>query len=159
MKKHLLMLSALTVLLATAAALELDFFAWDKARHMIVSLALLAGLFSFRLFFRSHRSEAVALVLSIRDLVIIGIAKELFDAMGFGDPEWMDLLADSIGIALPVIGFLCAEVLDVGIRTFVHSHDTAVHPALKRIGLNEEHYFARQCRALRHEGFSLLWKI
>ncbi|MBI3332412.1 hypothetical protein HYZ99_05685 [Candidatus Peregrinibacteria bacterium] len=155
MKKYLLMISALMLFAVSLAALELDIFPVDTTRHFVISFVLFLELLTFRLLFRRHSTESIALVLSVRDLIVIGLLKELFDALGFGTPDAMDLAADLIGITIPFVGIVCAEFCEIGVSTFIHES----HPTLKRILTKEEDFFGRQWKALTHEGWSLMVKI
>ncbi|MCF7836126.1 hypothetical protein K9N08_00505 [Candidatus Gracilibacteria bacterium] len=141
-------------LLAIFAVLDFDFnLAVDKFSHLKISLLLFTLIFAVRLTFRRHLSEAVALVLALRDVLIIGIFKELLDgAIGTGIPELADLIADVIGIAIPLIGLLLAEFFGIGYESFVH----AGSPKLLRA---EKNYFKKQIHFLRHAGFKLFYQI
>ncbi len=158
MKKYLLF--GCIFLLATFAILDFDFnLAADKYSHLKISLLLFILIFSIRLTFRKHISEAVALILSLRDVFVIGILKELFDGVGFGDLEFADIFADLIGIAIPFVGLLFVELLGVGYETWVHDFTKKIHPTLQQILKNERNYFCRQLSFLRHAGVKLLYQI
>jgi hypothetical protein len=141
-------------LLATFAILDFDFnLAADKFSHLKISLLLFTLIFAIRLTFRRHLSEAVALILSLRDVLAIGICKELLDgAIGTGIPEFADLIANAIGIAIPLLGLLLAEFFGVGYESFIH----AGSPKILRA---EKNYFKKQIHFLRHAGLKLFYQI
>ena len=152
MKKYLLF--ACILILALVAIFQFDFgFVADKLAHAKVSLVIFTIIFATRLVFREHFSEAVALVLAFRDTIFVGILKELSDgALATGNPEFADLVADSIGIAIPFVGILLAEIFEVGRESFVHSGS-------RKIFRDEENYFRRQIKILWHAGFKLIYQI
>ena len=148
MKKYLFL--GCIFLTAAVAVLDFDF-------NLPVSLLLFTLIFAIRLTFRRHLSEFVALVLSFRDVLFIGILKELFDgAFGTGIPEFGDLTADTIGIAIPFVGLVLVEFFGVGYESLVHD---GRHSNLQKIVANEENYFARQFKFLRHAGLKLFYQL
>ncbi|MFH1545899.1 MAG: hypothetical protein ABIE14_00795 [Patescibacteria group bacterium] len=147
-------------ILAALAVLDFDFsLAADKFSHLKISLLLFVLIAAIRLTFRTHLSEAVALVLSLRDVFVIGILKELLDGAGFGNPEFTDLFANLIGIAIPFVGLILVEFLGVGYETFVHDFTKKIHPSFQQILKNEKNYFYRQFGFLRHAGMKLIYQI
>ncbi|MFH0834245.1 MAG: hypothetical protein V2A63_02565 [Patescibacteria group bacterium] len=152
MRKYLLF--ACVFLLAAAGIISFDLgIAADKFLHLKISLLLFTIIFAARLTFRQHASEAVALVLAVRDVLLIGIFKELLDgAFATGNPELADLAADFFGITIPFLGILLAEILEIGRETFVHSGS-------KKILRGEENYFARQIKLLKKAGLKLIYQI
>lgn len=157
-KKYLLF--GCVFFLATLAILDFDFnLAADKFSHLKISLLLFTLIAAIRLTFRTHLSEAVALILSLRDVFVIGILKELLDGAGFGNPEFADLLVNLIGIAIPFTGLILAEFCGVGYETFVHDFAKKIHPSLRQILKNEKNYFCRQLGFLRHAGVKLIYQI
>lgn len=155
-KKYLFL--ACIFLLAAFAVIDLDFnLAADKFSHVKVSLLLFTLIAAIRLTFRRHVSEAVTLVLSLRDVLVIGLLKELLDgALGTGIPELADVVANVVGIAIPFVGLLLAEVLGVGYETFVHD-GSKLHAS--KIIRQEKNYFKRQWHFLRHAGLKLVYSI
>ncbi|MBU1089988.1 hypothetical protein KKF38_04335, partial [Patescibacteria group bacterium] len=147
-------------IIAALAVLDFDFsLAADKFSHLKISLLLFVLIAAIRLTFRTHLSEAVALVLSLRDVFVIGILKELIDGAGFGNPEISDLLVNLIGIAIPFVGLFLAEFLGIGYETFVHDFTKKIHPSLQQILKNEKNYFRRQLDFLCHAGTKLIYQI
>jgi hypothetical protein len=145
-------------LLAAIAVLDFDFnLAADKFSHVKVSLLLFTLIAAIRLTFRQHVSEAVALVLSLRDVLVIGLLKELVDgAIGTGVPELTDLAANTVGIAIPFVGLLLAEIFGIGYETFIHD-GSKLHSS--RIIKSEKNYFRKQLHFLRHAGVKLIYSI
>lgn len=152
MKKYLFLASIL--ILAAVAIFQFDFdFVADKFAHAKVSLVIFTIIFATRLTFREHSSEAVALVLALRDTIFVGILKELFDGVfAIGVPEFADLVADSVGIAIPFVGILLVEFFEIGRESIVHSGS-------RKIFCDEENYFRRQLKILRHSGLRLFYQI
>ncbi len=159
MRKYLFL--GCVFLLAIFAVLDFDFhLTVDKFSHLKVSFLLFVLILSIRLTFRKHFSEAVALIFSLRDVLAIGILKELLDgAVGFGNPEFADLIANLIGIMIPFAGLILIEFLGVGYESFIHDFSKKTHPSLKQILKSEKSYFRKQLAFIRHAGVKLIYQI
>jgi len=158
-RKYLLFGSVL--LLAGFPLLESSFaLPEDKAFHLRISFLLFALIFSARLTFRQHISELVALLLALRDVVFIGLFKELLDGtLNTGNPELADLVANLIGISIPFLGLILIEFFGVGCAAFVHDFTKKIHPSLQHILKSEKNYFSRQLAFVQHAGIKLLYQI
>jgi hypothetical protein len=155
-KKYLFLVCIFLVAIFAVLDFDLDIAA-DKFAHIKISLLLFILITAIRLTFRRHMSEAVVLVLSLRDVLVIGLLKELFDgAFGTGVPELADIFADLIGILIPFFGLLIAEFFGVGYESFVHD-GRGLHSG--EVVAREGNYFRRQWVALRHAGVRLIWQI
>lgn len=152
MRKYLLF--ACVFILVTVEIFQLDFnFVADKFSHLKASLLLFTLIFAARLTFRRHASEAIALVLALRDTLLIGILKELLDGVfGIGVVEFADLTADMFGIVIPFLGILLAEFFGVGYESFIHAESDKVFD-------NEKSYFKKQLNFLRRAGLKLIYQI
>ncbi|MFH0776386.1 MAG: hypothetical protein V1936_02125 [Patescibacteria group bacterium] len=152
MRKYLLFGCISSLVIAAIWKFDLGLAA-DKFSHLKISLLLFTLIFAARLTFRRHASAAIALVLALRDTLLVGIFKELSDgAFGTGNPEWADLAADLFGITIPFVGLLLTEFFEVGRETLVHSGS-------RKILQNEENYFRRQIKMLKKAGFKLIYQI
>ena len=89
----------------------------DKALHFSVSAAISVG--SYAVAIPLWEPPSVRAVFAASIGLGVGIAKELFDATGAGDPSWRDLAWDAIGVAT---GTLLMWVLDL----LIGNHDDAV---------------------------------
>jgi signal transduction histidine kinase len=152
MRKYLLFSCIFILVVVEIFQIDLGLAA-DKFSHLKVSLLLFTLIFAARLTFRKHSSEAVALVLALRDTLFIGFSKELLDgALGTGVAELADLIADLFGIAIPFLGILLAEFFEIGRESLVHSGS-------RKIIKNEKNYFKKQIKLLRHSGLKLIYQI
>ena len=80
-----------------------DFFlAIDKQKHIIVSFCLFLWIFSLRKLFLKNKGFFRVVAFTIRDVFIIGILKESYDLLGYWNPELWDILANSLGIIIPI---------------------------------------------------------
>ncbi len=152
MKKYILFGCVLLLAAVNLFSLEFGFLPADKWQHLEISAVLFLLILGARITFRQHISEAVALTLSLRDVLIVGLLKEFFDAFGFGAAQISDLAADAIGILIPFAGLLLVEVFGIGYETLVHSGS---HKILKK----EKKYFRQQWHFLEHAGIKLLYQI
>lgn len=91
----------------------LEFFLLiDKQKHIIVSLLLVIMIFLIRWLLKLHKNNYYTISYAIRDTILIGIAKEIIDLFWFGNPQITDLLADSIGIFLPLYAYFLIKNLN-----------------------------------------------
>ena len=74
----------------------------DKQIHIIVSFCLFLWIFFLRKLFLKNKGFFRVIAFTIRDVFIIWILKELHDLLGYGDPELWDILANSLGIIIPI---------------------------------------------------------
>lgn len=103
----------------------LDFFLLiDKQKHIVVSLLLLIMIFLIRFLLKLHKSYFERFSYAIRDTFLIGMMKEGIDLFWFWNPQITDLLADSIGIFLPLYAFFLIKNLNA-----VKWHDFYKHEA------------------------------
>ncbi|MFH1375804.1 MAG: hypothetical protein ABIH35_04005 [Patescibacteria group bacterium] len=152
MKKYILFGCVLGLAAANLFSLEFSFLPADKWQHLEISAVLFLLILGARISFRAHVSEAVALILSLRDVLIVGLLKEFFDAFGFGAPQVSDLAADAVGILIPFVGLLFVEVFGIGYETLVHSGS-------RKILKHEKKYFRQQWHFLSHAGIKLFYQI
>lgn len=75
----------------------------DKRQHMLGSAALVLA---YRLYGGSLVASAVL-------VLVIGALKELVydDLLKFGDPEWLDFVADALGVAVATLIALGAQAV------------------------------------------------
>lgn len=96
-----------------------DWLGPDKALHFSVSAALAGGAYGVTSVFTER--TAVRLGVGAGFALTLGIAKELYDATGAGDPSWRDLTWDLLGAG---VGVLTAWLIDRAVHAA-----TAPHPA------------------------------
>ncbi len=97
------------------AADEDPWFGRDKALHFSVSVGLGAsGYAGSALLFDGYGARTLA---GAAFSLSIGVAKEVYDATGAGDPSWKDLTWDAIGTA---VGVGVALLVDLAIRGEPH---------------------------------------
>ena len=86
-----------------------DFFnEWDKLAHTALSAILEAWFTMFFLFAVKHLW--IALIASTVLTLLIGFAKETFDADQNGYFNWKDIIADSIGIVAILIPLIVIAI-------------------------------------------------
>lgn len=73
-------------------------FGQDKALHFSISAAISAGSYALAIPLWDEPLARVSFAASIG--LSAGIAKELLDLAGYGDPSWRDFTWDVIGVAL-----------------------------------------------------------
>lgn len=98
---------------APARAQSMD--AWlgpDKALHFSVS-ALLAGA-GYAASVPFTERPAVRVGVGAGFALTLGVAKELYDLAGGGDPSWRDLTWDALGAG---VGVLTAWLVDLAVRS------------------------------------------
>ncbi len=88
-----------------------DWFGPDKALHFSVS-ALLAGA-GYAATAPFTERTAVRVGVGAGFALSLGIAKELYDATGAGDPSWRDFTWDALGTG---VGVLTAWLVDLAIH-------------------------------------------
>ncbi|MBK7860513.1 MAG: hypothetical protein IPJ65_18270 [Archangiaceae bacterium] len=100
---------ALLVLLASSVACAEDDrpFAPDKALHFSVSVGLSAAAYAAAALL--HQPVEVKLATAVGLSIFAGVAKELYDLQGFGDPSPLDLTWDLLGTA---VGAFTAWLVD-----------------------------------------------
>lgn len=104
----------LASLLAAGPARASDRDPWfgpDKALHFGASALLAAGAYGATALVTDDRG--VRLAVGGGFALSLGIAKELWDLSGHGDPSWRDLTWDAVGTAS---GLAVAAALDYGIH-------------------------------------------
>lgn len=74
----------------------------DKQLHIWVSLLLFVSIFVIRKYILKNEGFFRIIFFTIRDVFIIWLLKELIDLLWFWDPEFWDIIADSIGIIIPI---------------------------------------------------------
>ncbi|MDD2892189.1 MAG: hypothetical protein PHQ95_04440 [Candidatus Gracilibacteria bacterium] len=85
----------------------LFFSEMDKIKHMSLSATILIFDFIVRFFFiQKKQNGTLALTLAIRDTLLIGVTKEIFDMLGMGTPDLRDLSADILGFLFPIYIYL-----------------------------------------------------
>lgn len=81
----------------------LFFLEMDKIKHMTLSAIILIFDFVIRFYFvQKKQNGTLALALAIRDTLLIGVTKEIFDMLGMGTPDLRDLSADILGFLFPI---------------------------------------------------------
>lgn len=106
----------------------LDFFLLiDKQKHIVVSVLLLTMIFLIRFLLKLHKTYFEMASYAIRDTFLIGLVKEVVDLLWFWNPQITDLLADSIGIFLPLYAFFLIKNLNAvkGYDFYKHEADLA----------------------------------
>jgi len=88
-----------------------DWFGRDKLLHFSVSAGLAAGGYGIATTFVDARGHALAIGGGFA--FGLGIAKELYDATGAGDPSWKDLTWDAIGT---IAGLALGWTIDLLVR-------------------------------------------
>ncbi len=115
MKRRRLAASLLVVHLVAPAPVRAqsmdDWFGADKALHFSVS-ALLAGA-GYAATAPFTERTPVRVGVGAGFALSLGIAKELYDASGAGDPSWRDLTWDALGTG---VGVLTAWLVDLAIH-------------------------------------------
>lgn len=101
----------------------------DKAKHFAVSAGLAAGGYGVATALVDARGHALLLGGGVA--FGVGIAKELADLAGFGDPSWKDLTWDAIGSAS---GVALAYGVDLLVRGVGPAHSLLVAPCVTREG-------------------------
>lgn len=107
------LLVAVLLCVATAARAQSvdDWFGADKALHFSVS-ALLAGT-GYAVAAPFTERAGVRLGVGAGFALSLGIAKEIADATGTGDPSWRDLTWDALGTG---VGLLSAWLVDLAVH-------------------------------------------
>lgn len=100
--------AAVLLALARPARAEDEWVARDKGLHAAASAVIAAGGYGASAPWIEERAGRVAVGASVA--LTAGVAKELWDATGHGDPSWKDLAADALGTA---IGVGLALLIDV----------------------------------------------
>ena len=96
---------------STHAADEDPWWGRDKALHFSVSAGLGAGGYAASaLFFKPYAARVLS---GAAFSLSLGVAKEVYDATGAGDPSWKDLTWDLIGTG---VGVGIALLSDLAIR-------------------------------------------
>jgi len=103
----LAVLFALTLGAASPAYASDDWLGRDKAWHFSISLALGAGGYGLSATFLDDPLPRAAVGFGFA--MLLGVGKEIWDAMGHGDPSGRDLAWDVVGAAT---GVLLAYVID-----------------------------------------------
>lgn len=81
----------------------IDFFTQsDKIKHIFLSAIILVFDFCVRYFFISKGRTSRSAVYAIRDTLMIGIGKEIADALGFWTPDALDILGDVLWFLFPI---------------------------------------------------------
>ena len=113
------------LLCSTAAAAQQDpdpWFAPDKALHFSFSAGI-AGLgYGGTALFTEDRNLRLAIGAGLA--LTAGVAKELLDLAGLGQPSWKDLAWDIAGTAT---GLLVSWLLDHFVFTPLARHEPALH--------------------------------
>jgi putative lipoprotein len=94
-----------------------DWFGADKALHFSVS-ALLGGA-GYGVTAMLTERTAVRVGVGAGFALSLGIAKELYDATGAGDPSWRDLTWDALGTG---VGVLTAWLVDLAVHAATEPH-------------------------------------
>lgn len=83
---------------------DMDFFYFflqtDKSKHFLLSLALFISFFLIRKYILKRKWTLKELSFSLRDVLIVWILKEILDMFWFGNPELLDLFANSFWLIL-----------------------------------------------------------
>jgi putative lipoprotein len=113
------LLVAVLLCFATAARAQSadDWFGADKALHFSVS-ALLAGT-GYAAAAPFTERPGVRLGVGAGFALSLGIAKEIADAAGSGDPSWRDLTWDAVGTG---VGLVTAWLVDLAIHSATAPH-------------------------------------
>lgn len=101
----------LVLLVSNAAAAQTDpdpWFAPDKALHFTFSAGIAAAGYGGTALFTEDRGVRIGVGVGLA--LTAGIAKELFDLAGFGDPSWKDFAWDCAGTA---VGVVLSWIVDV----------------------------------------------
>lgn len=98
---------ALFLVTGTARAESSDWFGRDKMQHLGVSLLVSAG--GYGLGSSITDSRAAGFAFGGLLALTLGGAKELYDLVGEGDPDWRDFVWDLVGAT---IGLLIAWAID-----------------------------------------------
>lgn len=104
-----------------------DWFGADKALHASVSAGLGAG--GYALASLVWRPRPVRLAAGFGLALSAGVAKELVDLTGVGDPSWRDLAWDAIGASL-------GALLALGLDAVIDTQHGAVRVAIAPGGLS-----------------------
>lgn len=99
----------------------------DKALHFGVSAGLATGGYAVSAALLDARGHA--LILGGSFALGAGIAKELLDLTGSGDPSWKDLTWDVLGTAS---GLALAWSLDLALRGVSRGHPLFIAPQVSR---------------------------
>lgn len=74
----------------------------DKLLHITVSLILFIFIIILRKYFLKNEWDIRIVAFSIRDVLIIWILKELVDSLWFWNPQFWDMIANSLWIIIPI---------------------------------------------------------
>lgn len=103
-----LVIATLGAMLSPVRARADEWLGADKALHLSVSGALAIGGYVLAVPLFDERAPRIVLGASVA--LTLGIAKELADLAGAGDPSWRDIFWDVVGTAT---GVLLAWVVDL----------------------------------------------
>lgn len=114
-------LSLLMLMPASARADERDpWLGRDKALHFSASAVIAGGAYGGSALFTDDRATRAALGVGVG--LAAGIAKEVYDMTGRGDPSWRDLTWDAIGVTM---GVGVSLLIDWAIRGNIGQDTTA----------------------------------
>ena len=88
----------------------LDFFPKDKILHFSISFILIFIFFWIRKFLLKQEWFLRILAFSLRDVLIIWLAKEIIDFMWFWNAEFLDFVADFGGAIIPIYLFFIIKL-------------------------------------------------
>lgn len=84
----------------------------DKLKHFWVSLLLFLSIFFIRLKLKLNKDIFYSIAYTIRDVLLIWFFKEFIDLFGFGNPEFLDFVADFVGIFIPIYIYFLIKALN-----------------------------------------------
>jgi hypothetical protein len=73
----------------------------DKQLHLIAGAGISA--ISYFSFYKVSKNKNASLIFALSAGIMSGIAKEIYDAQGYGQPSVADALATSIGAVVPCV--------------------------------------------------------
>lgn len=125
-------LIAFAALLSPAAAqAQDDWLGRDKALHFTFSAAIAGGGYALSVPLTDDRAWRVTIGAGLG--LSAGVAKELYDAAGYGDPSYRDLVWDAVGVATGVgLAYLIDRLVQPG-RDERAATGAAPAPALVRL--------------------------
>ena len=88
----------------------LEYFAKDKILHFSISFILIFIFFWIRKYFLKQEWFLRIMAFSLRDVLIIWLAKEIIDFMWFWNAEFLDFVADFSWAIIPIYLFFIIKL-------------------------------------------------